>query len=67
MPTYAVFTDIISGLGTVSTWFWARFTDLIDLIVANPLLLWSVVFAIVAGSVGVIMKVVKRFGIKGRR
>jgi len=63
----ATFTDIIAGLQMVSAWFWLRFTDIIDLIAGNSLLLWSVVMAIVAGSVGLIMKVVRKFGVKGRR
>lgn len=66
-PAMATFTDIIAGLGNVSTWFWARFSDLIAIITGNSLLLWAVVLAIVAGSVGVILKVVRRFGVKGRR
>jgi len=65
--TMATFTDILAGLGSITPWFWARFTDLIDLITGNSLLLWSVVMAIVAGSVGLILKVVRRFGVKGRR
>ena len=63
----ATFTDILAGLGNITPWFWDRFTDLIDLITGNSLLLWSVVMAIVAGSVGLILKVVRKFGIKGRR
>ena len=63
----ASLTDVITGLGTVSTWFWLRFTDLIDLIAGNSLLLWAVILAIVAGATGLILKVVRKFGIKGRR
>ena len=63
----ATFTDIIAGLQQVSVWFWLRFTDIIDLIAGNSLLLWSVVVSIVAGTIGLIMKVVRKFGVKGRR
>ena len=34
---------------------------------SNDLLLWMVIFAIVAGTVGLAIKVVRKFGIKGRR
>lgn len=67
MGALASLTDIIDGIGSVSTWFWGLFTDLIDMIGGNSLLLWSVVLAIVAGSVGLALKVVRRFGLKGRR
>lgn len=60
-------TQIITDMGGISTWFWSLFTGLIDLIASNSLLLIAVVFAIVAGSVGLAMKVVRKFGVKGRR
>lgn len=63
----ASLSDIVSGIGSVSTWFWALFKDFLDMIVSNSLLLWAVAFAIVAGSVGLLIKVVRRFGVKGHR
>ena len=59
--------DIAGGIGSVSTWFWGIFTDFVDMIATNDLLLWMVIFAIVAGTVGLAIKVVRKFGIKGRR
>jgi len=67
MGTYADLSTIVTSLGTVTTWFWDRFTDLVDIISTNSLLLWTVVFAIVAGSVSLALKVVRKFGVKGRR
>lgn len=58
---------IVSGIGSVSTWFWGLFTDFIEMIAGNNLLLWAVAFAIVSGSVGLAIKVVRKFGLKGRR
>lgn len=63
----ASLTDIVSGIGSVSTWFWDLFSDFLDMITSNSLLLWAVAFAIVAGSVGLIIKVVRKFGVKGHR
>lgn len=60
-------SNIVSGISSVSTWFWGLFTDFIEMIATNDLLLWSVLFAIVAGSIGVAIKVVRKFGIKGHR
>lgn len=65
--TIASLTDIATGIGSVSTWFWGIFTDFVDMIASNNLLLWMVIFAIVAGTVGLAIKVVRKFGIKGRR
>ncbi len=58
---------LATDIGSVSTWFWGLFTDFIEMISSNNLLLWSVAFAIVAGSVGLAIKVVRKFGLKGRR
>lgn len=63
----ASLSNIDSGIGSVSTWFWGIFTDFVDMIAKNDLLLWMVIFAIVAGTVGLAIKVVRKFGIKGRR
>lgn len=63
----ASLTGLASDIGSVSTWFWGLFSDFIEMISSNNLLLWSVAFAIVAGSVGLAIKVVRKFGLKGRR
>lgn len=63
----ASLTDIVTGIGSVSTWFWGLFQDFLDMITENSVLLWAVAFAIVAGSVGLIVKVVRKFGVKGHR
>lgn len=60
-------SGISEGIGSVSTWFWGIFKDFVDMIATNNLLLWMVIFAIVAGTVGLAIKVVRKFGIKGRR
>ena len=63
----ASLTQLATDIGSVGTWFWGLFGDFIEMISSNNLLLWSVVFAIVAGSVGLALKVVRKFGLKGRR
>lgn len=63
----ASLSSIVEGIGSISTWFWGLFQDFLDMITSNSLLLWAVAFAIVAGSVGLLVKVVRRFGVKGHR
>lgn len=58
---------LATDIGSVSTWFWGLFHDFIEMISKNNLLLWAVAFAIVAGSVGVAIKVVRKFGLKGHK
>lgn len=65
--TLASLSALASGIASAADWFWGVFTDLINTIATNDLLLWPVVFAIVAGAVGLAIKVIRRFGLKGRR
>lgn len=60
-------STLATDIGSMSTWFWGLFKDFINMISSNNLLLWSVAFAIVAGSVGVAIKVVRKFGLKGHK
>lgn len=60
-------SSIVSGVGSVSGWFWDIFGDIFNVIVSNSLILWPVIFAIVAGAIGLGIKVIRRFGIRGRR
>lgn len=63
----ASLTDLAGDIGSISTWFWGLFQDFVEMIVTNNLLLWAVAFAIIAGSVGLIIKIVRKFGLKGHR
>lgn len=60
-------TGLASAIGEAATWFWGVFSDLINTIASNDLLLWPVSFAIVAGVTGLAIKVIRRFGLKGRK
>lgn len=63
----ASLTELIAGIKPALAFIWSIFTNLVNTIASNPLLLWSVGFAIVAGTVGIGLAVVKKFGLKGRR
>ena len=63
----ASLATLASSIAEAAEWFWGVFTDLINTIATNDLLLWPVVFAIVAGAFGLAIKVIRRFGLKGRR
>ena len=60
-------SSIKTGVVEISTWFWGIFGDIFDVIVSNSLILWPVIFAIVAGVIGLGINVIRRFGIRGRR
>lgn len=60
-------TGIITSITTVSTWVWGLFSDFLGMIIANPLIAFPILFAILAGGVGVVLKMVKKFGVRGKR
>lgn len=63
----ASLTNLATAIATAATWFWGVFTDLIEVIASNDLMLWPVIFSIVCGTVGLAIKLIRRFGLKGRR
>lgn len=65
--TIASLAELIAGIKPALEFIWSIFTNLVNTIATNPLLLWSVGFAIVAGTVGIGLAVVRKFGLKGRR
>lgn len=67
---YLAVTDlsgVIVNVRTALAFIWSIFGNLVNTIASNPLLMWSVGLAIVCGSIGVGLKVVRKFGLKGRR
>lgn len=63
---FASITTIVQGISTVGSWFFGLFTDFVNMIGSNSLLLYTVIVAIAVGVVGLLYKVVKGFGIKSR-
>lgn len=60
-------TQLITFITEAIAFIWGLFGDFISEITANPLLVFMVVLAIVCGSIGLVIKIVKAFGLKGRR
>ena len=58
---------VISGITTASAWIFSLFTDFIEMIQGNSVLFYLVAFSIVAGSIGLVISLIRRFGLKGRR
>lgn len=63
----ATLSGLATDIGTALTWFFTIFTDLINTIATNNILLWSVILAICAGALFAGVKLIRRFGLKGRR
>ncbi len=60
-------TNIITNLGTVGTFIWGLFGTFLEMILENALIAFPVMFAVLAGCVMLVVKLIRRFGVKGKR
>ena len=60
-------TALIGQIKAALQFVWGIFENLVNTIATNPLLLWAVGLAIVCGAIGIGLRVVRKFGLKGRR
>lgn len=58
---------IITSITTVANWVWSLFADFLTMIIQNPLIAFPVLFAVLAGGVGVVLRMIKKFGVRGKR
>lgn len=65
--TMASLGNLATDIGTALSWFFSIFGNLIDTISQNNILLWSVILAIVSGALFFGVKLLRKFGLKGRR
>ena len=59
--------SILESVGTANTFIWSLFSKLLTMIMENPLIALPVLFAVLAGSISVVIKVIRKFGVKGKR
>ena len=63
----ATLTQLLSDIGSGMTFIWSIFTNLVNTIASNSLLLYSVLASMAFGVIYLGYKVVKKFGLRGRR
>ena len=59
-------TTIISGLTSVATFFWGLFGDFLSMILSNYLIAFPILFTILCICVVLVVKLVRKFGLKSR-
>lgn len=60
-------STLISGIQSAMTWIFGLFTTVVDTIASNDLLLYPVLLCMVIAAVGLVIKIVKKFGLRPRR
>ena len=65
--TLPTLTGIVSAIGDAMTWFFGLFGNALEIILTNPILFWVVAFGIGSSVLFAVIKVIKKFGVKGKR
>ena len=65
--TLAPLADLIGQIQAGMTWLFGRFTTVVNTITSNDLLLYPVIFALVSSGVALVIRIVRKFGMKSRR
>lgn len=60
------FNTIISSIASVSDFIWSVFSSILGMILETPLIAFPVVLSIVCGSVLLVIKLIRKFGVKGK-
>ena len=60
-------SSLISGMGSASTWIFSLFNRFIQTITNLDLLLYPVLLAIVIAAVYLVIRIVRKFGMRSRR
>lgn len=60
-------SDIVTAIGNAATWFWGLFGDVLDICLSNKIIFFTIALSIGAAVVFAVIKVVKRFGVRGKR
>lgn len=60
-------TNLVSNMGECITWLFGMFNRFVTEISSNDLLLYPVLLFLVMGAVTLVIRIVKKFGMKSRR
>lgn len=60
-------TNLITNMKSAITWLFGMFNRFVTEIASNDLLLYPVLVFLVMGAIGLVIAIVRRFGMKSRR
>ncbi len=58
---------ILDGVGSAGQMVWGLFSNFLTMITSNALIFVPVGLAILAGAIGIAVKMVRKFGVRGKR
>lgn len=60
-------TSIFESITSVGTFVWGLFGDFLTMILSNALIAVPVLFSVLAGAIAIVYKLIRKFGVKGKR
>ena len=60
-------SGIVTSMGTANAFIWGLFGDFLEMIMTNPLIAIPVLLAVLTGAISVVIRIIRRFGVKGKR
>lgn len=67
VASLASLDNLISGIKSAVAWIFGLFGRFINIIASNDLLLYPVLLAIVISAVGLVIGIIRKFGLRSRR
>lgn len=67
VASLASLDNLISGIKNAVAWIFGLFGRFINIIASNDLLLYPVLLAIVISAVGLVIGIIRKFGLRSRR
>ena len=58
---------ILEGVGSAGQMVWGLFSEFLTMITSNALIFIPVGLAVLAGGIGIAVKMVRKFGVRGKR
>lgn len=59
--------EIIQNVGEANTWVWSLFGDFCEMLMENPLIAIPVLLSVLSGGIFAAIKIMRKFGLRGRR
>lgn len=60
-------SGVVSSMGAANSFLWSLFANFLSMIMDNALIAVPVLLAVLCGAIGIVVKIIRRFGVKGRK
>ena len=58
---------LIENIGTANAFIWSLFNKFLTMIMSDPLIAFPVLFSVLAGALYMVLRIIRKFGVRGKR